>query len=201
MCTGRPPRALFKVHMLRMETPPVKAAAEQASSPGDPAESRARAARPLDRQDAIRAPSGSTGDLPGPLPKRGDTFTEKQLRKRLGLPLPRMGIPPREKPRILSSGIRASGTSSDIVLINDVHSGHGDAELGKRTRYGGAYRRGWPDLHLACAELPECRIWARQARCAPRRTVSKLRQGLYDGRNSRLCSRQPCLQAQACCLP
>ena len=35
-----------------------------------------------------RALSGGTGggDIPSPLPKRGDTFTAKQLRKRFGLP-------------------------------------------------------------------------------------------------------------------
>ena len=123
----------------------MKATTEQVSSPGDPVESGARAARPRDRQDAIRARSGDTGEPPDPLPQRGDRFTEEQLRERFGLPPPCTGIPPHEKPRPSSGGIRTSETSTDIILVGDVHSGYDDIELGRRTMYDGAYRREWPD--------------------------------------------------------
>lgn len=123
----------------------MKATTEQVSSPGNPAESGVRAARPRDRQDAIHARSGGTGDTPDPIPQRGDRFTEKQLRERFGLPPPCTGSQPREEPRPSSDGIRTSETSTDIILVSDVHSGYDDAELGRRIIYDGAYRRELPD--------------------------------------------------------
>ena len=124
----------------------MKAAAEQVSSLGDPEESGVQVARPRDRQDAIQARPAGMGELPRPLPQRGDKFTEEQLCERFGLSLPYTGNLPSEKSCLFSSdGIRTSETSSDIILVSDVHSGYDDVELGKRIRYDGAYRREWTD--------------------------------------------------------
>ena len=123
-------------------TPPVKAATRQVSSPGDPAEGRAQAVRPPGRQDAIQPRSGGVREPPCPPPQRGDKFTEEQLRERFGLSPPCTGKQLREKSRFFSSdGIRTSKTSSDIILVSDVHGSYEDIELGKRIEYDGAYRR------------------------------------------------------------
>ena len=123
-------------------TPPVKAATRQVSSPGDPTEGRAQAVRPPSRQDAIQPRSGGVREPPCPPPQRGEVFTEEQLREKFGLSPPCTGKQLREKSRFFSSdGIRTSKTSSDIILVSDVHGSYEDNELGKRIEYDGAYRR------------------------------------------------------------
>ena len=75
-------------------------------------------------------PSGAGETLP-PLPQRGDTFTEDQMCERFGVPG--------------SGGVRESSTSSDIILVRNVHGGCDDAGEGERVIYSGKYCKGQPD--------------------------------------------------------
>ena len=82
------------------------------------------------RQCATEQRPGGTNPLP-PLPRQGDIFTEDQLRERFG--------------PLSSGGIRTSATSTDIVVVRNVHSNYNDVEHGKRIDYDGTYVAERPD--------------------------------------------------------
>ena len=116
-------------------------AARQISGQGERAERGARPAPSRDIQRAAPSHSNGVGKSLPPLPQPGDKFTEDQLRDRFGVPV--------------KGGIRPSLTSSDIVLVRNVHSNYVDVEKGKRITYAGQYYKGkddqmiWGNLKLA----------------------------------------------------
>ena len=83
-----------------------------------------------DAPSAARPQPSSAGETLPPLPQRGDTFTEDQMRERFGVPR--------------GDGIRESCTSSDIILVRSAGGG-GDAVEGGRVIYDGQYYEGQAD--------------------------------------------------------
>lgn len=109
----------------------VEAVARQVSKHDVRARDGTDAVRHRDAPGAARPqPSGAEETLP-PLPQRGDTFTEDQMRERFGVPE--------------SGVIRESSTSSDIILVRNMHGGGGDAVEGGRVIHDGQYYEGQAD--------------------------------------------------------
>ena len=96
----------------------VEAATRSPSGHGGHANGRAEAYG-LEARRAQPSPSGSAEFLP-PLPQRGDGFTEEQLHGIFGAPA--------------RGGIRASLTSSDIILVHNAGSGCGCGRIGEGRR-------------------------------------------------------------------
>ena len=78
-----------------------------------------------------RPHSSEAGESQPPLPQQGDGFTEDQMRERFG--------------PLTYGGIRTSATSTDIILVRNVHSDYGDVELGRHIQFDGTYRKERPD--------------------------------------------------------
>ena len=93
-----------------------------------------------------RAKSGAPGprissENQGYLPEPGERFTEDQMREKLGVSK--------------GGGIRPSLTSTDLVLVRNVHSDYNDVEKDKYIIYDGKYHNGPNQLISGNLKLAE----------------------------------------------
>lgn len=100
----------------------MEAITKQTSEGDSSAEKGAQETRPY---------SSEAGESQPPLPQQGDGFTEDQMRERFG--------------PLTYGGIRTSATSTDIILVRNVHSDYGDVELGRHIQFDGTYWKERPD--------------------------------------------------------
>lgn len=110
---------------------PVETIAKQVGRHGGRGDGRARPSPSRDLQSASLSSSDSVATSLPLLPQLGDKFTEDELRERFD-------VPPQ-------GSIRASLTSSDILLVHNMHSDCDDVEDGKRITYVGQYYDGKHD--------------------------------------------------------
>lgn len=104
---------------------------KQVTRQGGREESGERTAPPRDLQGAALPGSGGDAKSLRPLPQLGDKFTEVQMRERFDVST--------------QGGIRESLTSSDIILVRNVHSDYDNVEEGRHITYIGQYYEGKHD--------------------------------------------------------